>query len=154
VNLEGIGSITGGGRFDKLIADMGGPDLPASGSSFGLERVIDVMNQLGLSTSTNQTTQVFITIFDPNNQELCAKSFGVANLLRLDSIPVEIYTGNKSRLGQQFDVARRKNIPLVLVIGPDELTSDTVALKDLRTGNQQTVTSQDLSAKVKQLLSQ
>lgn len=154
VDVQGVGSITGGGRFDKLISDMGGPDLPASGSSFGLERVMEVMTQLGLSPQSNQNTQVFLTIFNQDNQELCGQTFKVASKLRLDNIPVEIYTGSKSKLGSQFDIARRKSIPLVVVIGPDELTNNTVTLKDMRSGNQQTINISDLSAKVKEILSQ
>jgi len=153
VSVQGIGSITGGGRFDKLIADMGGPDLPASGSSFGLERVMEIMSLLGITPVTDQTTQVFITIFNPDDPSLCSQTFKTANSLRLDNIPVEIYTGCKSKLGEQIDIARRKSIPLVVIIGPDELQKNTVTLKDLRTGNQETLTTSDLTAKVKQLLS-
>lgn len=154
VNVQGIGSITGGGRFDKLIADMDGPDLPASGSSFGLERVIEVMNQLGITPATDQTTQVFITIFNSEDQDLCSSAFKAANILRLDNTPVEIYTGSKSKLGAQIDIARRKSIPLVVIIGPDELKNNQVTLKDLRSGNQETLTTSDLPTKAKQLLSQ
>lgn len=153
VNVKGIGSITGGGRFDKLISDMGGPDLPASGSSFGLERVMDVMTQLDINPQNSQTTKVFVTIFDPQNVELCKQNFAVASKLRLDNIPTEIYTGDNFKLRVQLDIARRKNVPLVLIIGPDELSVGNVTLKDLRTSTQVTLPIPDLSSKVNELLS-
>jgi len=153
VNLQGIGSITGGGRFDSLIKDMGGPDLPASGSSFGLERVMEVMEQFGLKAQDDQTTKVFMTIFDAANQSLCSPNCNLANALRLDNIPVEIYTGDNSKLRLQIDIARRKNIPLVTILGPDEVQNGTITVKDLRTGNQVTISQDSLVEFVKKVLS-
>lgn len=146
-------SITGGGRFDELIAQMGGPDLPASGSSFGLERVMAVMESLSLRPGTSQATQVLVTIFNPEDISLTSASYRAAAKLRLDSINTEVYTGTNPKLGSQLNIALRKSIPLVVIIGPDEIKNDTITIKDLRTKNQQTLKSSDLSERVKQLLS-
>lgn len=146
VEKAGVGSITGGGRFDKLIANLGGPDLPASGSSFGLERIIAVMEELGIvpEVATN-SADIFITIFNADSLELTQASFEVASNLRLTGLRVEVYNGDTSKLGKQIDIARRKDIPIVLVIGPDELSTGSVMLKDMATGNQLSVKRSDLA---------
>ena len=126
-----LGSITGGGRFDKLIATLGGPDLPASGSSFGLERVMGVMEELGLKPDNLPVADAYITVFDSKDPKLVQASFEIATMLRLTGLKVEVYTGDQSKLGKQFNIAERKNIPLVFVIGPDELRTDSVTIKDM-----------------------
>lgn len=130
VEKQGIGSITGGGRFDNLIESLGGPKLPASGSSFGLERVMEVMENLDLRPETSQTTDVFVTIFEDDAQ-LRKASLETASKLRLTGYGVEVYTGTDSKLGKQIDIANRKSIPLVIIIGPDELNSGNITIKDL-----------------------
>ncbi|MDP3994244.1 MAG: histidine--tRNA ligase [bacterium] len=132
VETAGIGSITGGGRFDNLIQQMGGPDMPASGSSFGLERVMGVMEQIGLKPKSSQTTQVFMTLFDQESLSLCETSFKVVAALRHKGVAVEVYTGEGQKMAKQLDIANRKSIPLVLILGPDEYKSGKVAIKDLR----------------------
>ena len=132
VESSGIGSITGGGRFDNLIAQMGGPDMAASGSSFGLERVMEVMEQLSLKPKSTQPTQVFITLFDLNDPKLCQASFELAGRLRLAGLNVEVYTGEGQKLAKQLDIANRKCIPLVTILGTNELNDKMVTIKDLR----------------------
>ncbi|OGM78752.1 histidine--tRNA ligase [Candidatus Woesebacteria bacterium RIFOXYB1_FULL_38_16] len=136
--VNGIsGSISGGGRFDKLIANMGGPDMAASGSSFGLERVIAVMEELGISPNLNLASDVFVTLFDLGNQDLCEASFAFATKLRLTGYKVEVYTGDAQSLGKQLNIASRKGIPIVVIIGPEELNSGQVTIKNLKEGAQE-----------------
>ncbi|OGD81334.1 histidine--tRNA ligase [Candidatus Collierbacteria bacterium RIFOXYD1_FULL_40_9] len=153
IESAGIGSISGGGRFDRLIAEMGGPDLPASGSSFGLERVISVMDQLEIQFPIQVTAPVFVTIFDPTNLDLVKYSFTVAANLRLDGIPVEVYTGNQANLGKQFDIANRKGSEIVLVLGPDELSKNKITVKFLKTWEQFTIPLSALTTQILKLLS-
>lgn len=157
VETAGIGSITGGGRFDNLIEQMGGPDMPASGSSFGLERVMGVMEQVGLKPESSQTSQVFVTLFDQQDISLCQMSFEAAAALRSKGIAVEVYTGEGGKFGKQLDIANRKSIPLVLIIGPDEQKVGKVAIKDLRptkriAGGQITVPLGEVAKQVSKLL--
>ncbi len=157
VETAGIGSITGGGRFDNLIQQMGGPDMPASGSSFGLERLMSVMEQVGLKPTSSQTTQVFITLFDQKDMTLCQKSFETAAILRDAGIAVEVFTGEGGKFGKQLDIANRKSIPLVLIVGPDESKAGTVAIKDLRStkrivGGQISVPLKEIAKQINLLL--
>lgn len=151
IEASGVGSISGGGRFDNLVATLGGPDLPASGSSFGLERVISVMDQLGIQFPVQVAAPVFVTIFEATNLDLVKYSFEVASNLRLDGIPVEVYTGNQARLGKQIDIASRKGSQIVIILGDSELSKREVTFKVLSSGKQETVRFQDLRKKIKAL---
>jgi histidyl-tRNA synthetase len=157
VLTSGIGSVTGGGRFDNLIETLGGPSMPASGSSFGLERLMEVMDQIGLKPGSSQTTQVFVTLFDMKDMALCQKSFELAATLRAAGFNVEVFTGEQSRIGKQLDVANRKKIPLVLILGSNELREGKVNIKDLREDKripegQMTVSWEDVTKQVSKLL--
>lgn len=132
---KGIGSIAGGGRYDNLVKALGGPDLPASGASFGLERLMTVLDQLKVETPTDGT-DVFVTLWDQNNLPLTQATFKVANSLRLDGIKVEVYTGNAKTLAKQLEIANKKRIPLSLIIGPDEFSSGNAIIKKMETGSQ------------------
>jgi len=141
VKKAGVGSITGGGRFDNLIETLGGPSIPGTGSSFGLERLISVMETLGIATSSNTSVQVFVTVFDPKNQRFVEKSLSVATILRKLGYNTEIYMDN-GRLGKQFQLADSRGASLVIVIGPDEIEKGLLTIKDLRTGKGGSKTNQ------------
>ncbi|RMG41658.1 MAG: histidine--tRNA ligase, partial [Methanobacteriota archaeon] len=112
-----IGSITGGGRYDKLIGLFSGQDFPATGSSIGLERIITVMDELNMFPEhLNTSTQVLVTIFD---ETLVQYSIQIARKLREAGINCDLYTG-KSKLRGQFGLANDKKIPFVVIAGPDE----------------------------------
>lgn len=139
VTEGGVGSITGGGRFDRLINTLGGPDLPASGSSFGLERIMKVMDDLQIPYPNIDSPEVFIAVFDATDIKYVQASLALASKLRLDKIKVEVYTGDNKKLSKQFDIASRKKFKFVLVIGPEEIGNSTVSVKNLLTGQRQTV---------------
>jgi histidyl-tRNA synthetase len=153
VKEAGIGSISGGGRFDNLIEAMGGPSVPASGSSFGLDRIIVVMETLGLRPKSSQTTKVFVTIFDPDNGELTDMSLSIAKRLRESDVAVEVYSGKPAKLGKQIGIASKKMIRLAVVMGPDELAEGEITLKDLDNNSEERVGVNDIVGKVKVLLS-
>jgi histidyl-tRNA synthetase len=148
-----LGSISGGGRFDRLIQDLGGPDLPATGASFGLERIMAVMEGLGLKPESSQTTQVFVTLFDHSDQDLSRASLRAAGQLRQAGINTLIYSGTKSR-GKQLQDASKKNIPFAIIIGPKELSRNEVLVRNTSTRKQKSLTSTDLVPYIKKVLSQ
>lgn len=147
-----IGSITGGGRYDRLIEALGGPDIPATGSSFGLERVLYVMEELGLRPKILQDTQVFCTIFDQSQSDLVQASFAIAAALRSRGFSVEVYTGDPSRLRKQLDVCNRRGIPVAIILGPDEINSGRVTVKNMVTGQQSVVDSDQLAVTITDIL--
>ncbi len=150
----GTVSITGGGRFDHLVETLGGPDLPASGSSFGLERVINIMEEYGiLPVMPSVPAEVFAVVFDFANPELMRYVFDVVTGLRLTGLKVEVYTGDTQlRLGKQLDIARRKNVPVTLLVGDDEMVNGNGTFKVLSTGEQFTVSVDELAEQIKQYL--
>lgn len=129
----GVGSIAGGGRYDKAIEKYIGKNIPATGISFGLERISDIIKSRNMYNPLNDL-KVLVTFF---SEDVKSKSIEVANELRNRNIPTMLYP-EIAKLEKQFKYADRKNIPYVVVIGPDELSSNTVQLKDMinRTQNQ------------------
>jgi len=144
-----IGSISGGGRFDGLIGMFGGKEMPATGTSLGLERIITIMEELKMLPAAATVSEVLVTVFD---RSLVEASFKVVSELRGAGISAEIYV-NETRLKKQFTYANNKGIPLVIILGPEEHEKGEVGLKNLRTGDQTVVTRGELIQRVKEILS-
>lgn len=137
VILPKIGSIAGGGRYDNLVAKLGGPDLTGTGTSFGLERIIEAIQENNLLPSPPPSkTKVLVTIFSP---QLKNKSARLAKKLRKAGIPTELYLDPQARLDKQLKYADRKKIPFVVILGPDEAKKKKVTLKELKTKTQDTI---------------
>jgi histidyl-tRNA synthetase len=132
-----IGSLSGGGRYDHLIGQLGGAEAPAVGLSLGLERLIDVIDELGMAPPEirSTVTAVLVTVFDPERQ---AASLAIAASLRAAGVNCEVFLGTE-KLANQLRYANKKNIPLAVILGPDELERGQVVLKHLLTGTQQTL---------------
>lgn len=129
-----IGSITGGGRYDKLIKSLGGPDLPAVGTTLGLDRICDVITDLNLWPDLAKTsTKVLVTIF---SEELISQSLNLSINLRNNGINCELYP-EYVKLEKQLKYADAKGIPYVAILGPEEIASQTIKLKNMQTGEQQ-----------------
>ena len=139
-----IGSITGGGRYDKLIGMLLGRDLPATGSTIGLDRMLAVMDQLGLIPDMAASVQAMVVLFDGADMPRCLE---IAAYLRKAGIAVEVYP-DAIRLKKQLQYADRKGIPFVVVPGPEEWSRGEVTLKVMRTGDQKQVSKDDIAAKI------
>lgn len=125
-----VGSITGGGRFDDLIETLGGPSLPATGSSFGLERITSVMDKLGIVKPKKTATQVFVATFNPKSRELVENAIELVTQLRSHDINAELYMG-KDSIGKQLQLADRRGVPIAIFAGSNELKRGIVTIKDL-----------------------
>ena len=145
--IEGfrIGSFGGGGRYDNLIQQIGGPEIPAVGVAFGLDRMVEAAIKLNLIPQTKGLTQVLVTIFNP---DLTSKSLATANTLRHQNIFTEVFP-DQVKIDKQFKYASKKGIPFVLVIGPDEAANNVVTLKNMATGEQVTDTLENVALKLK-----
>lgn len=155
-----IGSVCGGGRYDNLIKDLGGPDLPATGNSFGLERLTAVMEELKMTKKEETTTQVFVATFDPKAEELVKNAIAMATTLRSAGVNVELYLGDEP-IGKQLQLADRRGVRLAVFAGPEEFKNQTVIIKDLATpmtekdknANQIVVPKDEAYQKIRDLLS-
>jgi len=131
-----IGSITGGGRYDNLIKTLGGPDLPAVGTTIGLDRIVDVITELKLWPDLPTTdTEYLVTVFSTETQN---KSLEYAAKLRGEGKNVEIYP-DVAKLDKQLKYASQKGIPYVAIIGPEEAANNTIKIKNMSTGEQESV---------------
>lgn len=134
-----IGSVGGGGRYDKLIKSLGGPDIPAVGYSFGFEPLIDCITELNLLPDLSPTTtKIMVANFGEEEQSL-----QLASLLRQGNINTLLYPV-PDKLGKQFKYAGDKKIPFVAVIGPDEAKDNQVTLKNMATGEQKLINQSEI----------
>ncbi len=127
-----IGSLTGGGRYDELVGMFLGENIPATGTTIGIERVIDVMTELNMLPETKTSTRVLVTIF---NEETKAVSLQLVQKLRQADINSEI-AYDSGYLKKQFKYADKVGIPYVIIMGPDEITKSMVSVKNMKTGEQ------------------
>lgn len=135
-----IGSITGGGRYDTLIGTFSTTDFPATGSSFGLERIVTVMEELNIAPSLSTITELLVTIFSPEMQK---ESLRIAANLRSAGVKTEVYF-NPDKLKKQLTYASNKGIPFVIIIGPDEQKNNNVILRNMVEGSQKSVACDEL----------
>ena len=144
-----IGSITGGGRYDELIGSFSKQSHPATGTSFGIERIIDVMEEFDMFPPAvgKTVTQVLVTVFDA---ELAQESLKLATLLRHDGIRTEVYC-RPARLSAQIKYADTKGIPYAVILGSDEVEAGTVAVRDLANREQQVVARENLVEHIREL---
>jgi histidyl-tRNA synthetase len=130
-----IGSVTGGGRYDNLLKELGGPDLPATGTTVGLDRVCEVIKEQNLWPEiSSSTTKVLVTIF---SEELILKSLEIATQLRNKNINTELYENESEKLEKQLKYADSKKLPWAIIVGPQEIEKEKMVLKNLETGEQE-----------------
>ncbi len=146
-----IGSITGGGRYDNLIKSLGGPDLPAVGTTLGLDRICDVIEELNLWPNISPTpTQILVTVF---NSELFNQSLELSRYLRTSGVNVELFADKDAKLEKQVKYASTKGIPYVAFIGPEEVAKNVVKIKNMLTGEQKQLNIQECLPEIKPISS-
>jgi histidyl-tRNA synthetase len=141
-------SIAGGGRYDGLVGVFLDRDIPATGASFGLDRVANAMTELGLLPEPEGRCEVLVTVFDDSTRDA---SLSAAAELRKAGVNTELYLG-EGGLRSQFGYADRRGIPLAVIIGPDEEAAGQVAVRDLRLRKQDTVARDRLVGEVRSAL--
>jgi histidyl-tRNA synthetase len=131
-----IGSICGGGRYDDLTGIFGLPGMSGVGISFGADRIFDVLK--GLDLFPKDGTAAATVLFTNMGEREIAYTLPVAASLRAAGIACEVYPDN-TKLKKQFEYADRKGIPFLAIVGDQEMTQGTVTLKNLASGEQQSV---------------
>jgi histidyl-tRNA synthetase len=150
ISEPNLGSVTGGGRYDDLIGLFRKKSLPTTGTSFGIERIIDLMEELDLYPASVGGTlvNVLVTVF---NEDTRRASMKIANQLRNAGINTELHFEAR-KIGKQFGHADKKGIPIVAVAGPDEIEQGIVTLRRLRDGKEFTIAMDQAAEKVNDLL--
>ena len=141
-----IGSITGGGRYDNLTGVFGMPGLSGVGISFGADRIYDVLNALDLYPAEARTsTQVMFVNFGDAE---AAASMKMMKELRHAGVAVEIYP-DAAKMKKQMAYANGAGVPFVAMVGESEMAQGKMALKNMITGDQQTVSAAEAAAIIK-----
>ncbi|HWV24551.1 MAG TPA: histidine--tRNA ligase [Thermomicrobiales bacterium] len=130
-----VGSVAGGGRYDGLVGTFLGRDIPATGISLGIERILEVIQEFDLLPIRKSVADVFM-VYVPDT---LADASAIARELRSQGIRVDQSVLTNKGIGAQLKYADRRGIPFAVILGPDELARDEVSVKDLASGEQKTV---------------
>ena len=143
-------ALAGGGRYDNLLADVGGDPLPGVGFALGDMVLIVVLEELGLLPENRKATPapVIVTVFD---EDTLQESYQLAAELRRAGLKVNCYP-EVEQLGKQFRHANRIGSRVATVLGPEELAEGKVAVKDLRARDQVQVERDEAAAHIRSLL--
>lgn len=139
-----VGSIGGGGRYNNLINDLSGLEMPAVGFGIGFDRTVEAAEQLGALNLSPTATKVLVTVFDETTM---AASLAATQQLREAGIATELYPAI-DKLGKQFKLADQKNIPFAVVIGQEEIDKNVVTVKNLKDGSQTQTTVMELATQL------
>ncbi|MEZ4884997.1 MAG: histidine--tRNA ligase [Chitinophagales bacterium] len=128
-----MGSISGGGRYDDLTGNFGLKGMSGVGISFGLDRIYDVMEELGLfeNLATNTTKVLFIN-FGGTSEEY---AFQLLQKFRQANIASELFPDDV-KMVKQMKYANAKNIPFVVFVGEEEMEASSLKLKNMESGEQ------------------
>ncbi|MFT5224116.1 MAG: histidyl-tRNA synthetase [Glaciecola sp.] len=144
---EGLdATIAGGGRYDGLVGMFSGKDVPATGISLGIERILVILAEQ--QTAALAAPDVLVTIMD---DEGASDSLAVAATLRNAGISADVFAGT-DKLGKQFKYADRRGVRHAVIRGSDERAAATVSVKDLVSGEQSTIPLTDLVDHLKRAL--
>ena len=142
---KNIGSLCGGGRYDDLTEIFGYKDISGIGISFGIERIYEIMKERNLfPDSINKKDTVLVCSM---SEKYLDDSLRISSILRNNNISTDLYPDNP-KLKKQLQYANNNDIPYVIIIGEDEVTSKLFTLKDMETGSQEKLGIDEIISKV------
>jgi histidyl-tRNA synthetase len=140
------GSLSGGGRYDDLTGIFGLPNLSGVGISFGADRIYDVLEELNLFPQENLSNiRVMIANFGDATSDFCLR---LLHKLRQQGI-ASVHYPEEVKMKKQFEYADALNIPYVVIIGEDEMKQEKVSIKTMQTGEQELLSINQLTLKLK-----
>ncbi|GGE91339.1 histidine--tRNA ligase [Stappia taiwanensis] len=128
-----FGSVGGGGRYDGLVKRFTGRDVPATGFSIGVSRLMTALKNLGKLGREEVLAPVLVTVMD-GGLEALGRYQKMTQTLRAAGIRAEMYQGNWKKFGNQLKYADRRGCPLAIIQGSDEREQGVVQIKDLIEG--------------------
>ncbi len=140
-------SICGGGRYDDLTGIFGLSNMSGVGISFGIDRIFDVLNEVGYpeDVTAKEGTRVLFANFGGEDEK---HSLKLLKQVRDAGIAAEIYL-DSVKMGKQFKYADDKKIPFVAIVGENERANNTITLKQMQSGEQESVTLEKLMERIK-----
>lgn len=143
---ESIGSVCSGGRYENLASNFSKQSLPGVGLSIGLTRLFYQFQQLKLTEKYKQEfTQVLVV---PMDEKFNFYAIEVANKLRQKDIKVDIYL-ESGKFSKKLNYADKLSIKNVIIIGEEEYNNKVVSMKNMQTGEQETINIEDIENKLK-----
>ncbi|MGE5287919.1 MAG: histidine--tRNA ligase [Micromonosporaceae bacterium] len=143
------GSIASGGRYDHLIEALGGPDVPATGGSLGIERILPLITAGAGSRAAR--LDVAVTVM---GQDYAPQSFAFASAARAAGLRASVYLGSSGKLGRQLKWANDQGARWCLIYGRAEDAERVVTVRDMATGEQTTVPAGELTTHLARLASE
>jgi histidyl-tRNA synthetase len=144
INVKDLsGSLGGGGRYDRLVGMFLDQEVPACGFSLGMERIIVVMTEREMFPTEliSSPADLMVTVW---SDETVTDSISLATQLRREGLRVDLYP-ETDKLAKQFKYASARGIPFVIISGDDERARGEVSVKDLRSGQQQSIKRESLA---------
>ncbi len=142
--IEGnIGSVSGGGRYDKAVSKYLGREIPATGTSFGLERLAEVIKQMEMLKTKNNKSVLII----PMDERSTSFLLSTTKKLREQNIQTNIYP-DFVKLKESLRYANKKKYTWVVIIGENETSSNTLTLRNMLTQEQFTLTIKEAINKI------
>ncbi len=133
------GSLAGCERFDSLVAKFSNRQVPAVGFAIGFDRTILAMDELKLFPELGTKTKILVTVF---SEELLINSQKLTQKLRENKINTDLYPDSGDKISKQLKYANNNQIPYAVMIGADEAAKNMITLKDMKSGEQKTLTLQ------------
>ena len=146
-NIGAQGTVCGGGRYDGLIAQLGGTDTPGIGFAVGIERILLLLENTGVNIENTNKVKVY---FAPMGEKESEKAFELVNVLRDNGISADFDHMGRG-IKAQFKYADKIGAEIVAVIGSNELEKGEVKVKKMSDGSETTVKFTDLCDFIKRL---
>ena len=146
-NLGAQSAVCGGGRYDGLVEEIGGPATPAVGFAVGLERVLLVLEEQGLLPDSEEKLDVYMVSLGESAKQT---AFALTDELRQAGLVVEADLAGRS-MKAQMKSADKSGAHFAILIGEDEVASETVQFRDLKAGTQEPVARKDILARIESL---
>jgi len=140
-----VGSITGGGRYDELLGAFSKTEIPAVGTSFGFERMVEVLQEQGAFKDESGDTHVIVI---PIDDDMLGAALSLSQDLRKKGIAAEVPLVSK-KISKLLSYANRRGIRWALFVGPDEFKEGKVNLKDLKKGEQETMEPDEVPQRIR-----
>ncbi|MDC1032742.1 histidine--tRNA ligase [Candidatus Pelagibacter sp.] len=147
-----VGSLASGGQYNKLISRFKGVDIPGTGMSIGVDRLLFVMMQLD-QIKVDQKKPVIVCVMD---EKYLKNYYEILKVLRVNDINSEIFLDSKKNLGKQLTYANKKQCPIAVICGENEFKDNTITLKNLLgikgKNNQVTIPKENLINEIKKFI--
>lgn len=139
------GTICGGGRYDHLIEEIGGPSMPGVGFGLGKERLLLLMNQEGAFTGDEKRVELAVSYI---GEEAKLYALGLVSELRKEGIAVSVDTMDRNLKGQ-MKYANKLGAAYTVVIGEDEMASGMITLKNMDTSEQKKIHRDEIAKEIR-----